>query len=193
MESTQEVLDIEDWDSYKGQKVEDEKPLVSPLTDIRAGLDSALAGELHSNGTFAHSTIHSDAPNPCLCLDGVGTLGLPLNDMQSRMIIEASILGMIAEPERGVWRFPGDKIVFENPRWDQWLKQTVVSSIHTALDATSVPISVVECRLRYLVIHGPYADAQRYTDNFAEGARQYGFLSIILPSRHSGGNVHCDC
>ncbi|EEB99256.1 hypothetical protein MPER_01096, partial [Moniliophthora perniciosa FA553] len=156
-----------------------------------AGLDSALAGELHFNGTFAHSVI-SDAPNPCLCLDGVGTLGLPLNDMQSRMIIEASMPGMIAEPGRGIWKFPGDKVVFENPRWDQWLKQTVISSIHAALDATSVSISVVECRLRYLVVHGPHTDAQPYTDNFTEGARQYGFLSIFLPSRHSGGNIHYD-
>ncbi|KAK7025466.1 hypothetical protein VNI00_015994 [Paramarasmius palmivorus] len=182
MESTEEILRIEDWDHYRGLNIEDEKPLVSPLADIRDGLDSALAGEFQFDGTFAHSTTYFDAPNPCLHLEGLGPIGLPLNDVQIRMIIESSTPGIIAEAEQGVWKFPGDKITFEHAPWNDWFKKTAVASLHTSLDASVSP-NVAEQHLKYLVIRGPHTGV-------TEGGRQYGYLSIILPSRHSGGDIH---
>lgn len=53
------------------------------------------------------------APNPCLELEGVGTVGLPLSERDARAIIsvfEASSTPYTASEPSGIWEMAADKV-----------------------------------------------------------------------------------
>ncbi|KAF9022471.1 hypothetical protein BDZ89DRAFT_1070638 [Hymenopellis radicata] len=180
MDAHQDIQAIEDWDNYQGADIYDYRPLTAPSTDIKEDMEAALseAPQPESTSAFAHSNVYTDAPNPCLNLDGVGSIGLPLSERDALAIASVSVVGWGVE--QGLWTLPGDKVHFDNPQWTDWVS-AVASSVNTAL-AVDVPMSLIRCRLRSLTLRTAYAQ-MRY------GSRQYGILSVILPSRHIGGQI----
>ena len=133
-------------------------------------MEAAISGDFNFTGTFAHSSSYVDAPNPCIDLERVGPLGLPLNEIQLKTIIAA--FPDVVEGE-GIWTIPGDKVCsysllrslisiwvqirFHNPAWDTWIKSTVVMSLNTALSA-SVENTVLKTRLKSLVVQSKHAE-----------------------------------
>ncbi|KAF9022458.1 hypothetical protein BDZ89DRAFT_1137300 [Hymenopellis radicata] len=186
MDSPQEMEAIEDWDTYAGASVDDEKPLLAVSTSIKDDLNAALSGEFQFDGTFAHSNVYTDAPNPCLNLDGLGSVGLPLSERDARAIMEVATAG--TGVEQGLWTFPGVKVHFDNPQFTNWIMHTAVPSINTALAAYVAP-SVGQYQLRSLTLRGAHADALNCYEEMREDSRQYGILSVVLPSRHIGGQI----
>ncbi|KAF8917722.1 hypothetical protein CPB85DRAFT_1214902, partial [Mucidula mucida] len=144
-------------------------------------LDAALSGEFQFDGTFAHSNVYTDVPNPCLNLDGLGSVGLPLSERDARAILEVAVAG--TGVEQGLCSFPGDKVHFDNPQWNYWIMHTAVPSINLA---APVPPTVGQCQLRSLTLRGAHAE---YVLLMQEDSRQYGLLSVVLPSRHTGGQI----
>ncbi|KAK7025473.1 hypothetical protein VNI00_016002 [Paramarasmius palmivorus] len=194
MSLTQKLLDIEDWENYVGRGIDDaDEKLhsVIPADEILESLDAALeAGTFHFQGTFSDSKTYFDAPNPCLWLNGIGFIGLPLNDTQPPKIAETLTPPGVLE-ERCVWRFPGDEVVIENPRWNDWLTQTVIPSLHCALEI-SIPsgnIAQTSEISAYTLPKHRAPSLYHKQVNFTEDARHYGHMTIVLPSRHSGGDI----
>ncbi len=64
--------------------------------------------EPESTAAFAYSNVYADAPNPCLGLDGVGHISLPLSERDALAIASVSVAGMGVE--QGLWTLPGDKV-----------------------------------------------------------------------------------
>ncbi|KAL0571217.1 hypothetical protein V5O48_010740 [Marasmius crinis-equi] len=179
----QHILDIEDWENYDGKVAEDLRTDNTNTADLKRGFESAFAGELHFDGEFAHAITYSDPPNPCLNLEGLGPIGLPLNAIQADMIMKASHPG--TGSERDIWSFPGDLIQIGNPQWDTWLTSTVIPSLHKSLDA---PITGFhEAQLKCLSIRAPHALPISPTED--DHKNRYATLDIVLPCIHAGGAI----
>ncbi|KAF9022498.1 hypothetical protein BDZ89DRAFT_900341, partial [Hymenopellis radicata] len=133
-------------------------------------------------GSFSHQINYPDALNPCLHLDGLGPIGLPLSEREAREIIGQSASTRNSDGKDVIWSFPGDKVRFDNPGWEAWIKDIVGPAMNAALD-TRVSLTVVQYKLKSLTLRG------RHT-KIRDDSQQYGTLSIILPSHHVGGQVH---
>ncbi|KAK7025468.1 hypothetical protein VNI00_015996 [Paramarasmius palmivorus] len=150
MGASEEKPSIEEWGDYEGQNAEDEKPLLCPVENLKEGFNSALSGEEFGfKGTFAHSITYKDAPNPFLNLQGIGPIGIPLNEVQSSMIIESSAPGIIVDTDQGIWKFPGERYTdaFANEssnHWrSRWLDQMLVAATSSG-DSTVVEWCIIQ-------------------------------------------------
>ncbi|KAL0574361.1 hypothetical protein V5O48_007603 [Marasmius crinis-equi] len=189
-DSNREILDIEDWESYKGLEldVDDEEISGEADCDPKDEFERAIAGDLEFDGDFAHSVVYPDAPNPGLKLDGLGPIGLPLNTIQVEMIMKDP--NTEYKPEERVWKFSGSRIQSTNPRWHDWLKTEVIEALHAKLDA-SIQLSACQRRLKYLSISAPHTDKRATFAKRDADTRQYAELVVVLPSCHSGGSIEC--
>jgi hypothetical protein len=67
---------------------EQDTPVVNPSKDIKGDLKRLLEKETFKlNGSFYHSKSYTRAPNPCLRLDGLGIVGLPLSEDVAQRVI----------------------------------------------------------------------------------------------------------
>jgi hypothetical protein len=73
---------------------------------LQADFETALK-PIDFDGEFAVSARYADAPNPCLEMDGLGTVGLPLSDRDGPAVIA------VCDPVRagsGIWRMSPEKV-----------------------------------------------------------------------------------
>lgn len=123
-------------------------------------LNKALAGDFDFKGTYAHSDTHQNAPNPCLSIDGLGLIGLPLTPRDAKLIIGCSAQAPFGQGEltvvntevRDTWEIEPSKISFVNPAWDSFIQREVVKSVCQALGVapTSIP---PRCELYKLLLY----------------------------------------
>ena len=111
--------------------------------------------DLRFDGDFAHGKPLPQAPNPCLHIEGLGTIGLPLNDTEAKRVFEqanaphnpgASVKtknddGVICDIE-------GSRVSFRNPVWKPFLNELVRSTCEAL--AALFSLSVPTCELRKL-------------------------------------------
>jgi hypothetical protein len=73
------------------------------------------------------------APNPCLAIENLGILGLPLNERDAKLIIERSAQApyghgertLVDKDVRDTWEIEPAQISFKNPAWDSFLVDLV--------------------------------------------------------------------
>lgn len=102
--------------------------------ELREVLDSSFSA---SPGTFASMTSYTTPPNPAISVTGFGTVGLPLSATEAsrlRTVCNRAPFGkgertVVDTDVRDTWELEPEKVKFENPDWDGWLKGTVVSKV----------------------------------------------------------------
>ncbi|KAL0064900.1 hypothetical protein AAF712_008153 [Marasmius tenuissimus] len=176
------LAQIEDWGSYEGAAI-DHGPVESPVEDIKKGLKDALK---FTSGTFAHSDAYLDGPVPFLNLDGIGLVGLPLgSETQAELIVGAS-----RPITRGLQRFPGEKVRISNPRWDVWLKDSVLPQVYDALGIYIQNDEPVQLHLSSLIMQIADANPEIYTEeNCVDMRKSHASLLVVLPSQDTEGST----
>ncbi|KAJ7722655.1 hypothetical protein DFH07DRAFT_971838 [Mycena maculata] len=172
-----------DFESDEENENEDEnevehKPLIAPSTDIKGDFEDALQDGFEFDGTFAFSQRYGiGAPNPCLNIDGLGTVGIPLSERDARAIISACA------------PMPSEKVHFDNPAWDAWIQKTAGVAATTALNANTG--ANPSFTLKKMVIHETGSHISRHkepiTDDPAE--TKIGDLIVILPGLFQGAQL----
>ncbi|KAJ6632203.1 hypothetical protein B0H10DRAFT_1976516 [Mycena sp. CBHHK59/15] len=189
----QRVSDFESDDDDEETEVE-QKPLISPSTNIQADFRLALEEGFDFDGVFAFSSRYTmgNAPNPCLNIDGLGTVGLPLNERDARAIISASVPVSASKDESapsGIWEMSSEKVHFDNPAWATWIQNTAGLAASTALTAYSAVRPTYT--LRKLVLHekGSHRTNFKEPSSDDESNTKIGDLIAILPCLFDGAQL----
>jgi hypothetical protein len=82
--------------------LETDKWLEDPSKAIKKDLIRLLGGGFEFPGSFYSSDSFPQAPNPCLNVDGVGPLGLPLTEAAAKRLISGSRQAPVGKGERTV-------------------------------------------------------------------------------------------
>ncbi|KAJ7060447.1 hypothetical protein C8F01DRAFT_194723 [Mycena amicta] len=131
------------------------------------------------DGPFAFLRTYplGEAPSPCMTVEGVGSIGLPLGERDARAIIAAS-----NPAGAGIWEVPAEKIVFERRAWDEWVQCVAGVSAVTALasHAKSKPSFV----LKKLTIQEKDSEVIYET---SDGQQTFGTLTFVLPGQFDDG------
>ncbi|KAF7340841.1 hypothetical protein MSAN_02113500 [Mycena sanguinolenta] len=187
-------FESDDEDEEEDDDEEEVKPLIAPSTDIKADFEAALEDGFDFDGVFAFSERYGMgvAPNPCLKINGLGTVGIPLSDRDARAIISASkpVCVFNNDPKTsGRWELAPEKVHFENPAWTTWVQNTAGVAASTALAAyASVKPSFT---LKKLIIHEKNTLTTRHKEptNLDESNRKIGDFIVILPGRFEGAQL----
>ncbi|KAJ7450057.1 hypothetical protein B0H11DRAFT_325445 [Mycena galericulata] len=184
-------LESDEEDDDENDSEVDEKPLIAPSTDIKGDFESVLQDGFEFDGAFAFSERYAmgDAPNPCLSIDGLGTIGIPLSEREARAIISACIAVSTPSGTSGTWEISSEKVHFNNPAWDAWIQKTAGVAASEALAAyTGVTPSFT---LRKLVIHETSSHSSHHKEPISddESDPKIGDFIAILPSLFQGAQL----
>ncbi|KAJ7102739.1 hypothetical protein C8R44DRAFT_583888, partial [Mycena epipterygia] len=142
-------------------------------------------------GVFAFSERYNIgvAPNPCLNIDGLGTVGIPLSEREARAIIAACVPvcapGSDAKTS-GIWEMASENLQFDNPAWDTWIQNTAGVAASTALSAVSgVRPAFI---LKKLLVHETGSITTHHNDD-DESDLKIGDFIAILPSVFEGAQI----
>ncbi|KAL0565075.1 hypothetical protein V5O48_016954, partial [Marasmius crinis-equi] len=187
----------DDEDEDEGEYVDaDGFPMIEePSEDIVGDLEDALSGDLDFQGTFAFCKTYDDAPNPCLSLEGLGMVGLPLSQREARVVIENSIQAPFGQGERTVvdrevrdtWEMDASKVQFKQAGWKPFMAR-VVSEVCESL-GVNLQASKPRCELYKLLVYEtgshflPHVDTEKTNGMFAS-------IIVVLPSHFTGGDAH---
>lgn len=94
-------------------------------------LENALSADTDFTGSFAFSRSYSDAPNPTLRLDGLGTVGVPLSAREAIHVIGGCRQAPFGKGERTIvdkevrdtWEMDAAKVHFDNPVWAAFMQR----------------------------------------------------------------------
>ncbi|KAJ7026951.1 hypothetical protein C8F04DRAFT_100590 [Mycena alexandri] len=182
---TREVIEIEDTDS--------EADLERALTKIEREFEAVVKEGFTFDGNFLFSARYSmrKAANPCLDIDGIGTVGLPVSDRDARAIIAVCEPGRrVADSQGhatpGVWEISADKIRFNDLAWNAWIEEKGIEAC-TALHKE--PETPPNCILRKLVIHESGFQQTHFQDEAGPMETKIADLVVVLPSSFEGGQL----
>ncbi|KAF7332537.1 hypothetical protein MKEN_00136300 [Mycena kentingensis (nom. inval.)] len=189
------------WDSLRFLQNHD--PMASaasdsalpPLQNVQGELDRVLCGNLDFQGDFAFGKSFLDAPNPCLDLEGLGTVGLPLSAAGARSVIEKCRLAPFGKGERTVvdkdvrdtWEMDASQVRFRNDAWGPWMDRVVREVCKTL--GVNVDASKPRAELYKLLVYEtgshflPHVDTEKANGMFAS-------IVVVLPSEFTGGDAH---
>ncbi|KAJ7102727.1 hypothetical protein C8R44DRAFT_988104 [Mycena epipterygia] len=192
-------LNFDSEDEDENENEADQKPLIAPSTDIPGDFEAALQEGFDFDGVFAFSERHTigAAPNPCLNIDGLGTVGIPLSERDARAIIAACVPVCVpssdAKPS-GIWEMAFEKlcrslIQFDNPAWDTWIQNTAGVAASTALSAVSGVRPAFT--LKKLLVHETGSITTHHKESISddESDPKIGDFIAILPSVFEGAQL----
>ncbi|KAG6910741.1 hypothetical protein DXG01_008273 [Tephrocybe rancida] len=183
-------------DDEESDDMDDASSEVSVGVDLREDLEDALQGDFDFKGSYYHAAVAPTAPNPCLNIEGLGYIGLPLSTRDAQAIIECSAHAPFGHNQRTIvdtkvrdtWEIEPVKVKFDNPAWAQWIQSYVVTTVWQALGVA--PASVApRCEFYKLLLYEvgshflPHQDTEKVDGMFAT-------VIVILPSPYTGGEVH---
>ncbi|KAJ7654122.1 hypothetical protein DFH06DRAFT_1203672 [Mycena polygramma] len=164
-----EISDSEDEDHTQNKRHDKDSESVTPF---------AKALELFSfKGLFMQTERYAmaRAANPCLEIEDVGPIGLPLSSG-----IAASIMSDIASDRLEI---PAEKVHFQNPHWDAWIQKEAGLACSELAGKSVQPVY----RLKSLVLERPGSES----NSPKLPSEAVGSLVIFLPSLFSGGQLEC--
>ncbi|PFH45840.1 hypothetical protein AMATHDRAFT_43930 [Amanita thiersii Skay4041] len=151
---------------------------------------------VYFKGSFAYSAPLLETPNPCLEIQGVGPIGLPLSERDAMAIVGHSSQAPYGHGERTIvntevrdtWEISPQGVKFDNPNWDGFVQKLATNTICPELGAAhdSSPPRIEFYKL-LLYQTGSHFLAHRDTPK-ADG--MFATMIILLPSRYTGGEVH---
>lgn len=113
--------------------------------------------DFNFQGSFAWVTRYTDAPNPALRLEGLGTVGVPLGDVSARAFAELCRTQTHAGESAGshTWSLDATNVQFENPAWLAFITRVHDAACHAlGVDDTD---GATRCVLRKLTLCEPGA------------------------------------
>ncbi|KAJ7226732.1 hypothetical protein GGX14DRAFT_417216 [Mycena pura] len=184
--STMEISSDES-DPDDDRDTKEHKSIISASTDIKGDFEALVEEGFGFDGVFAFSSRYAlgDAPNPCLVIDGYGTIGLPLCEREAPKI--ASECALKGSANTGICEIPAEKIHFDNPAWDTWIKKTAGVAASKALTANTGLRPTFA--LRKLVIHDKTCPPTNYKERDDKTSRKIGDFIVILPSLFDGAQL----
>lgn len=126
---------------------------------MQEDLESALEANIGFSGTHAWGTSYAEFPNPCIELDGIGLISLPMTEAVAKSVISHATQASFGHNEsrivdkdvRDTWEIEPHKLKFLNPAWTTFI-DGINDTICTQLGVA--PSSVApRCELYKLLIH----------------------------------------
>ncbi|KAK0467210.1 uncharacterized protein EV420DRAFT_672155 [Desarmillaria tabescens] len=187
-------IDMENTTEQEDEHDDDDESVLSDGGDLREEFEAAMGGDFAFKGSYAYSGPFPQAPNPCLAIEGIGPIGLPLSPRDAQLIIDCASQAPYGHNEqtivntevRDTWEIDQGSIKFENPLWDIFVKQTVVPTVSQSL---GTPSANVRCDLYKLLLYQEGSHFHKHQDT-AKVPGMFGTIIIILPSSYKGGEVH---
>ncbi|KAF8067976.1 hypothetical protein FPV67DRAFT_1494449 [Lyophyllum atratum] len=164
--------------------IEDASSEVSDGEDFRDDLKDALRGDFDSMASYYYAAVAPTAPNPCLNIEGLGYVGLPLSPRDAQAIIRCSARAPFGQ----TWEIEPAKVKFDNPDWATFVRTHVVTTVCETLGVASSAVPP-RCEPHKLLLYEPgsHFSSHQNTDN-ADGI--FATVTIVLPSPCTGGQVH---
>ena len=167
-----------------------------PSSAIRSLQDELLdcLESVDTIGSFATNLTYTAIPNPCLDIEGYGTIGLPLSQHDAQAIIQRSRQAPFGKGEetvvdtsvRKTWEIDASKLTTRNPAWPGFFNvvlRMVVANLgveggveHVRAEPYKLLLYEKGC------IFKPHRDTEKLPGMIAT-------LVLSLPSKHSGGVV----
>ncbi|KZS90679.1 hypothetical protein SISNIDRAFT_551429 [Sistotremastrum niveocremeum HHB9708] len=172
-----------------------ERKIVTQLgKDVRAALSAAFkqtGGTTGGSANLAFVTSYEEAPNPGLRVSGLGRVSLPLTDRGAQELVDSfqpnssrKTKTKGSKESSGTLEISADKISFDNPRWNTWLKETVKPQIKERLD--------ISCDAKYkldkMLVYGKGSQLCSKPDT-DQTSPTFASLLVVLPSPFSGGQI----
>lgn len=161
------------------------RPLQNELLDF---LESA-----YTLGSFATKISYSSIPNPCLDIEGYGTIGLPLSHHDAQGIIQRNHKAHLRKGEetlvdtsaRKTWEIEASKLTIKNPAWSGF----VAGILEKVIENLGVEVGVkVRTELSKLLLYEEGCGCQPHIDT-EKLPGMIATLILSLPSQRSGGVV----
>ncbi|KAK0455541.1 uncharacterized protein EV420DRAFT_576475 [Desarmillaria tabescens] len=154
------------------------------LVDIEDTLDNDL--NIH-DVPFTYSREYGlDPPNPFVQLQDFGAIGLPLSERDAQAFISFSEKD--ASQPTNLWEFSACDVHFMNPKWGQWVKNTVAKDVRHVLG-----LPPCECEFGKMSLQSAGSAARPPQDSrqlkASEDRPVFGTIEILLPSSFIGGDV----
>ncbi|KAF9650685.1 hypothetical protein BDM02DRAFT_3127503 [Thelephora ganbajun] len=137
-------------------------------------------------GKFAFSMPMPYHPNPCLHIDGIGIVGLPLSDRDAHLIAAAG-LPTDEDMVQDTILVNRHKVSFKNPKWESYVDEVVREHVWEKLGCAPYK-TAPRCEFHKLLLQKPgtrffsSADVEMPPGTFAT-------IIIVLPSEFKGGNI----
>ena len=119
-----------------------------------------MSGDFNFKGNAYYSATLPQAPNPCLSIEGLGMVGLPLSERDAKSIISCSAQAPFGHGERTVvdrevrdtWEIEPSNIKFLNPAWEAYVQNLAMTSVWQGLGVA--PYSTLpKCELYKLLLY----------------------------------------
>ncbi|KAI0714887.1 hypothetical protein C8Q76DRAFT_784084 [Earliella scabrosa] len=158
------------------------------INDLHAQLEELFTKSIDPDTPFVSFRSYSEAPNPILHIEGLGTIGLPLTERDAKTIKD-HVDPTGSDLVKHAWEIEVDKVAMKHKSWPGFLD----SIIRDACGVLGVEADAgyPRSRLRSLSLIG--TDGRIQPDHERETSQPKGMfatLMIILPSEHTGGAVH---
>ncbi len=167
------------------------------VSTIKQQICEALSDDEEKPGSFSCFNVLESCPNPALHVNGLGTIGLPLSEHDAKAISNLpttvqSPFGkgsetLVDTSIRKSWQIDPHQFKLLNPRF-QSLVRDIVHNVAKDLGVACGPEHVTAQLYKLLLYEKgafflPHQDSEK-----ADG--MFGTLAVILPSKHSGGDIH---
>ncbi|PFH45781.1 hypothetical protein AMATHDRAFT_8674 [Amanita thiersii Skay4041] len=172
--------------------------VISERIGYRMILNAYFKGTQDFKGSFAYSSLLTQAPNPCLNIDGVGLIGLSLPERDAKSIIGCASQApyghgdrtLVNTEVRDTWEISPANVKFNNPEWDAFVQNVAINTVCRELGAAHVatPPKVEFYKLLPYQTGShflPHSDTPKVDGMFAT-------MVILLPSQYTGGQVHLE-
>ena len=93
-------------------------------------------------------------PNPCLHIDGIGIVGLPLSDRDAHLIATAAGSPTAKDTVQDAIFIDCSKVSFKNPKWGPYLDEVVRKYVLEALGCAPSE-TAPRCEFRRLLLQKP--------------------------------------
>jgi hypothetical protein len=109
-------------------------------------------------GSYAYSSLLPVAPLPCLSIEGLGPVGLPLSETDAKRVIgfASQAFGqgsqtIINKEVRDTWEIDAARVEFENPVWYSYVQDLAVNTVCSKLGSRyDIP---PRCEFYKLLVH----------------------------------------
>ncbi|GJE87362.1 hypothetical protein PsYK624_034450 [Phanerochaete sordida] len=169
--------------SNDGSETSDDNPIRDQMEDV------LLDAKLDWNCAFSFYRAHSDAPNPLLNIDHVGTVGLPVaaRDVQALRDQELAESDTNSAERGPVWQVDVKKVKAAASKWHKFVEKAA----QDVLDSLSLETKNKKPRveLKRLLVFEEGSDLIPNNDS-EETGRAFATMLIFLPSQHTGGAIH---
>ncbi|KAF9786064.1 hypothetical protein BJ322DRAFT_765163 [Thelephora terrestris] len=154
---------------------------------LRDDLTRVLRYGFNFQGTFAFSVPLPYSPNPCLHIDGIGIVGLPLSDRDANLI--ANTGASTREGAADTVFVDRSRISYKNPKWETYVGEVVHEHVWKRLGCAPYK-TAPRYELRELLLQKPGSRADFFSSADARTTPEtFGTVIIVLPSGFTGGEI----